>query len=408
MLRQRRRELTMQIAVDLDHRHQQRQPETEREHDARRQRAAAVDVGNGKPQHCRAHARQTARNRHGQHRDQPKRDEDDGGGADEDRGEAAVVGEQDRQSRESGDDERRGDDVARPRPSSLGGDLIAEQTRHRNIVRASERPQGEGKCGQQAIGDRQRQHREVQRRLDRQRDHRAEDRCDGERQRRAESGADERGEQRDDHDLRAVDGEHAGARGAKRLHGRDRLALAREMAGDRVGNADAADEKRGQSDQRQELAEALDIAFELRRRLVAGADIPAGIGKLRLRLFFDRRHGGIARCGRGQAQPILPAHQAAGLQEAGGAQRRVAHQDARPKADAAGEFVRFGGQRRAKLDHRIADGDPVAGLEIEPRRAAPDRRQRRMCRLVAPRAPRASSGDRLRPSPTADRRRRPP
>ena len=180
----------------------------------------------------------------------------------------------------------------------------------------------------------------------------------------------QRREQRDHHDLRAVDGEHAGAGGAERFQGRDRLALARKMACDCVRDADAADEKRGQGDERQELAEALDIAFELRRGLVAGADVPAGIGKCALCLSFDRRHRGIARCRCRQTQPVLPAHQAAGLDEAAGAQRCFADQHARSKANAAGEFVRFAGQRRAQLDHGVADGDAVAGLEIEPRSSA--------------------------------------
>ena len=157
----------------------------------------------------------------------------------------------------------------------------------------------------------------------------------------AEAGADQRGEQRDQHDLRAVDGEYVGAGRAERLHGRDRVALAREMAGDRIGDADAADQQRGQGDERQKLAEALDVALELRRGLVAGADFPAGIGKFASRLFFERDDRGVARCRCGQPQPVSPAHQAAGLQQAARAQRRLAHQQARAKADAAGEFVRL-------------------------------------------------------------------
>ena len=51
------------------------------------------------------------------------------------------------------------------------------------------------------------------------------------------------------------------------------------MALHRVGDADAADEKRGQADQRQELGEALDIALQRRRRVVAIPDLPAGVGK---------------------------------------------------------------------------------------------------------------------------------
>ncbi len=66
------------------------------------------------------------------------------------------------------------------------------------------------------------------------------------------------------------------------------------------------------------------------------ADLPTGVGKGRLRLFVDRRHGAVARV-RGEAQPVLPAHQAAGLDEAGGAQRRLADEHARPEADAGRE-----------------------------------------------------------------------
>ena len=125
--------------------------------------------------------------------------------------------------------------------------------------------------------------------------------------------------------------------------------------------------KRGQADQGEELAEALDIAFELRRGLVAGADVPAGIGKLGCGLLLERGDGAVARVRVRQAQPVLPAHQAAGLQQPGGAQRRLADQQARPKADAAGELVGLAVSARAQLDRGLADGDAVAGLEIEPR-----------------------------------------
>ena len=166
---------------------------------------------------------------------------------------------------------------------------------------------------------------------------------------------------------RAIDGENAAARGAERLHRPDHVALARQVARDRIRHADAADNERGQGDEREELGEALDIAFELRRGLVARADFPAGVGERGLRLLFDRCHGAIARVGRGQAQPVLPAHQTAGLQKSARAQRRLADEHARPKADPAGELVRLADQRRAQLDHGVADGDPVAGFEIEPR-----------------------------------------
>ena len=114
------------------------------------------------------------------------------------------------------------------------------------------------------------------------------------------------------------------------------------MAFHRVADADAADQQRGQADDGEKLREAVDIALKLRRGVLAIANFPAGIGQLRARL---RRYGfgrlvGALR----QAQPIDPAHQAAGLQQAGSAQRIFAHQQARAEADAAGKLVRFAGQ----------------------------------------------------------------
>ena len=108
------------------------------------------------------------------------------------------------------------------------------------------------------------------------------------------------------------------------------------MRGDCVGHADAADQQRGQADQREKLRETLDIAFELRRRLAPRADFPAGVRERGLGRFLDRRHRAIAAIDRRQPQPVLPAHQAAGLQQPGGAQRGFADEETRPEAKAAG------------------------------------------------------------------------
>ena len=60
-------------------------------------------------------------------------------------------------------------------------------------------------------------------------------------------------------------------------------------------------------------------------------------------------------------------HQAAGLQQAGRAQGRLAHQQTRAEADAAGELVGLVGERRADFKCGIADGEPGARLDVEPR-----------------------------------------
>jgi len=107
----------------------------------------------------------------------------------------------------------------------------------------------------------------MQRRRHRQRNRPAQQTGDDEGQRRTDCRADDSGEQRHERDLGAVDREHRSARGAERFHRADGVALARQMARHRVRHADAADDKRGQGDQREELGEALDVALELRDAL---------------------------------------------------------------------------------------------------------------------------------------------
>ena len=64
--------------------------------------------------------------------------------------------------------------------------------------------------------------------------------------------------------LRQVDREDAAAAGAERLHGGDGVAPSVEMTFDRIADADTADQQCRQSDDREKLREALDVAFELR------------------------------------------------------------------------------------------------------------------------------------------------
>src|SRR5450759_5319276 len=64
---------------------------------------------------------------------------------------------------------------------------------------------------------------------------------------------------------------------------------------------------------------------------------------------------------------IVPAHETAGLQQTGGAQCVLADQQSRPEADAAGKFVWFVLQGGADFETGVADGEPRAWLDGEPR-----------------------------------------
>src|SRR5437588_712194 len=63
----------------------------------------------------------------------------------------------------------------------------------------------------------------------------------------------------------------------------------------------------------------------------------------------------------------MPAHHAAGLQQARRAKRRFADEKAWSEADAARELVGLRGERRADLDRRLAERDARSRREIEPR-----------------------------------------
>ena len=143
------------------------------------------------------------------------------------------------------------------------------------------------------------------------------------------------------------------------------VAAAVEMALDRVADADAADQQRGQADDGEELREALDIALKLRRGVAARADLPAGLRQLDAGVVGGGGDIGVARCVRRQAQPVMPARQAAGLDEAARRQRALADHQPRAEADAAGELVGLARERRAHDQMRVADGERVARLETE-------------------------------------------
>ena len=80
----------------------------------------------------------------------------------------------------------------------------------------------------------------------------------------------------------------------------------------------------------------------------------------------QRLERGVVGGGRRQRDAVGPAHQAAGLEQAGGAQRLLRDQEARPEADAGGDLVRLGDEIGAQLQPGAADHDRVAGLQVEP------------------------------------------
>ena len=146
----------------------------------------------------------------------------------------------------------------------------------------------------------------------------------------------------------------------------DHVALAIEIELRRVGDPDAADQQRREPDQRQVLREALDIAFELRGHVAAAADFPTGLRKLRLRGGYGVGDAVRVHPFR-HPQPVMPAHQAAGLQQAGCAQSRFADQHPGTESETARKLVGFAGERGTQFHLCSPDRESGAGLQFEPR-----------------------------------------
>ena len=230
-------------------------------------------------------SRQPARQRHQAGGDAAQQREHRDRGGDEHGRDPLVIGKPDRDRDQQRDHHRHQREIAPARAMPFAGDLLAKQRRDRHVVHPAERPQSEGERGQQAVDERQRQFVEMQRRDHRQRQQLAEHADDDERQRRAGGKPDHRADPGEHDHLRQIDREDVAAGGAERLERGDDVAAAIDVALDGVGDADAADQKRGEADQRQELGEAADGALELRRGVAAAADPPAGF-----------RQGARARC----------------------------------------------------------------------------------------------------------------
>src|SRR6476659_3045919 len=133
-----------------------------------------------------------------------------------------------------------------------------------------------------------------------------------ERKYRAERHANGAADQCEQKNFGEIDAEYAATACPKRLHGGNRLASPVEMALDRVANTDAADQKRSETDDGEELRKALHVALELWRIVAAAADIPAGFGQLCARMRGHSARGGVAGVVCGQSQPIVPPHQTSG------------------------------------------------------------------------------------------------
>src|SRR3954447_13184587 len=185
---------------------------------------------------------------------------------------------------------------------------------------------------------------------------------DDERQRRAGEQPDSRTYSGENDDLGQVDREDVAAGRAERLEGRDHVAVSIDMAFDGVGDANPADQKRGEAYQSQELGKTADGALKLRGSIAAAANLPTGL-RQRASHPLDRSRGGAVVGGIFRKfQSVDPAYKAARLQQSSAAQAGLADQEARAQSEPARKSIRLGVDDAADLKAGVADAHSIADL----------------------------------------------
>ncbi len=150
--------------------------------------------------------------------------------------------------------------------------------------------------------------------------------------------------------------------GAQHFQRRETGALARQIAGDAVSDADPRDHQRGETDERQELPHPLDEAPRAGRAVAAIGDVPARVGELG-RQTPGRRGG---RSAVGQAKAIFALIQAARLDQP--CRGQVVQSDDRDgsQREAFAQSVRFLGDQAVDAETLVAERHVPADFQVQP------------------------------------------
>ena len=180
------------------------------------------------------------------------------------------------------------------------------------------------------------------------------------------------------------DAEHHAARGADALHRGDHLAPLVDEGRHRVGDADAADQQRGEPDERQELPQPLERAAHLRRGIAPVGDGEARLGQLRFDALraATSSSSSLAAHAAVELHGIAPAHQRARLDEPRLVERRLRDEDARAVGEPVGDAVRLRLERCRRSAPARCRADRDRRPSASAARAASDRRRRRAQRLL--------------------------
>ena len=362
------KQLGAHIRINQSERDQRRQAQAQRQNDRRRERARSLDRGEGHAPFDGPQFGGAARDEGHAERDEPQRQKGGDGRTGDVSRDRTLRARQNGQRNQRRRRHRCAGDIALARPALALLGQIADQHRHRQVVRLSERRDREGERREQSERDAKRDHARLDRRRERDRQQRPEQPVDGEWDRSAERRAGKRPDQGDNRELEDCEAHDGRAGSADCFENRKRRALAFDETLRRVGDADAADDQRQQSRQRQELREPLEIAAEVGRNIETRARLPAGMGKGPLGLAeksSDRRFTRRFVC-RAHDDAGRPANQRSRLHQSRRVEGRLRNEDSGTQTHAGRQSIRFAGQDGPNREFCVADANDVAQLQVQP------------------------------------------
>ena len=179
-----------------------------------------------------------------------------------------VGGKRHREPGEGKERYRQRHEIGGPRRAADRRHLVAEERGRADLARPAEREEREGERGEEAVGRRGEQFAGIDA-GNRHRNRLRQKRSRRKGNRSADHEAHGDAEQGKDKDLDEIDADGEIRRRTEAFQRGDDVAFSLEIAGNGIGDADAADDQRGEADQREELGEALDRPPEPRRGIVA-------------------------------------------------------------------------------------------------------------------------------------------
>ena len=138
--------------------------------------------------------------------------------------------------------------------------------------------------------------------------------------------------------------------------------LAFQIAADAVSDTDSCDHQRSQTDQRQELAHTFNETAGARRAIRSVGDFPSCTWKGGLKPLCNFGRVSVD----GQADAILAFKHAAGLDQAGGGERRQPDDRDRANGKAFAKAIRLFCNDPVHAKRSFAEPHGAAGLDVQP------------------------------------------